>query len=139
MADSRVLTGYTLASALATTITQVVLVGFSVLTATPPVLASALAFLAGAVPHFLILRRWARGTLPWQLSVYLLVTVAGGVASTGVVALVDDLLGPVITDPGLHAVLLNLGYLAGGAPIFLAKYAVFGRAFFARGITSPAR
>jgi putative flippase GtrA len=132
VANDRVFIGYTLASALATAITQVVLVGFAVLTATPPVTASALAFLAGAVPHFLIVRRWAHGTLPRQLSGYLLVTVAGGVASTGVVALVDTLLGPMITQPGLHAVALNLGYLVGGAPIFLAKFAVLDRALFAR-------
>lgn len=134
VAPSRVrlnFTRYTAASAIATTITQVVLLAFALLGNTPVVLATTIAFAAGAVPQFLIMRRWASGPLSRQLTTFVMVTLASGVASIGMVALVDQLIGPTVTDRGVRALALNAGYLIGGAPIFLAKFFVLDRTFFA--------
>ena len=130
MPSSPVLTRYTMASAFATTLSQAVLLGFSLLADAPAALASTTAFAAGAVPQFLIIRRWSTGTLPRQLGIYLLVTAAGGLMSIGVVTLVDGLVAPMITAPALRPLALNLGYLLGGAPIFLAKFVALDRTLF---------
>lgn len=125
------LTRYTLASGLATSVSQAVLLGFTFLGHAPAAVASTAAFAAGAVPQFLLIRRWAAGTLPRQLAVYLLITAASGLISIGLVTLVDLLVNPLITNPELRPLALNLGYLLGGAPLFLAKYLALDRTFFA--------
>jgi hypothetical protein len=127
-----IFTRYTVASAFATTISQVVLVAFALLSDTPAPVAAVTAFAAGAVPQFLIIRRVARGRLPRQVLTYALITAAGGLASIGTVALVDALIEPAVAGLELRALALNLGYLVGGAPVFLAKFLVFDRILFAR-------
>src|SRR5262249_55433189 len=117
-------TRYTAASAIATTITQVVLLAFSLLGNVPALEASTIAFAAGAVPQFLIIRRWAFGGLSRQLVTFVVVTLITGAVSVGMVAVVDVMIGPAVTDDGMRAVALNVGYLIGGAPIFLAKFLV---------------
>src|SRR3989440_3965925 len=121
---------YTAASAIATTITQVVLLAFSLLGNLPALAASTIAFTAGAVPQFLIIRRWAFGGLTRQVVTFVVVTLITGLVSVGMVAIVDVLVGPAIADKGTRAVALNVGYLLGGAPIFLTKFLVLDRIFF---------
>jgi putative flippase GtrA len=125
-------TRYTAASAVATTVTQAVLFAASLLATMPAVADSTIAFVAGAVPQFLIIRRWGFGGLPRQVGTFTVVTVLSGLASVGMVAIVDVLIGPAIADKGLEALALNAGYLLGGAPIFVAKFLVFDRIFFVR-------
>lgn len=123
-------TRFSVASMMATAISQVVLLACYLLGGIDPLTASTMAFLAGAVPQFLIVRRWAFGQLPRQLLTFGVVTAIGGLLSVAVVTLVDTLVGPMIAERELRALALNLVYLAGGAPIFLAKFAVLDRVLF---------
>lgn len=125
---------FTVASAIATTITQVVLVAGYAFGPADALTASTVAFLAGAVPHFLMVRYWAwaehdPSQLGRQLTGYLVVTVVGGVASIGLTTLTE----PLVTTlaPAWPAVLLSVAYLLASGPVFLAKYFVLDRLFAA--------
>jgi putative flippase GtrA len=128
---------FTVASLIATGISQLVLlsvywVGWSDATA-----ASTLAFLVGSVPHFLLVRYWAwRDTDPVrlrdQLTTYFTVTLISGVASIALTTLAELFLVPLVTGQGWRAVVLTLSYLAAGGPVFLVKFALFDRAFASR-------
>lgn len=122
-------TRYTLASGVSTAISQVALFAFT-RGGLPALVAGAAAFAVGSVPHFLIIRRWSHGTLPRQLTVYVTVTLVSGALSVGAVALVDVLIGPAITDQTTRTLALGVGYLLGGAPIFLAKFTALDRLLF---------
>lgn len=142
-----------MASAIATAISQVVLLavyGLSPLNATA---ASTIAFFAGSAPHFLMVRYWAwrdtdPGRLRTQLTTYLAVTAIGGMASIALTTLAEKLVLPLLADEGWRAIMLTLSYLAASGPVFLAKFAVFDRAFANRAqraytptnvhVTSPA-
>jgi putative flippase GtrA len=135
MAPSRIrLARFTVASAIATGISQVVLLvvyGWTTLDATT---ASTIAFLAGSVPHFLMVRYWAwpPGKLRSQLTTYLTVTLIGGVASIALTTLAEQLVLPLLPSGGWQAIALTLSYLAASGPVFLAKFAIFDRVFAAR-------
>ena len=134
MAPSRIrLARYTVASAIATGLSQVVLLvvyGWTSLDATT---ASTIAFLAGSVPHFLMVRYWAwpPGKLRAQLATYLTVTMVGGVASIALTTAAERLVLPLL-PAGWQPVALTLSYLAASGPVFLAKFAIFDRVFAAR-------
>lgn len=129
---------FTVASAIATGISQLVLltvywVGWSEAT-----VASTLAFLAGSGPHFLMVRYWAwRDTDPvrlrHQLTTYFTVTLLGGAASIGLTTISEWLFVPLVTGQGWRAAMLTLSYLAASGPVFLIKFALFDRAFANRG------
>ena len=95
--------------------------------------ASTVAFLAGSVPHFLMVRYWAwpPGKLRAQLATYLTVTMAGGLASIGLTTLAEGTVLPLLSA-GWQPVALTLSYLAASGPVFLAKFAIFDRVFAAR-------
>ncbi len=125
---------FTVASAIATGISQVVLLTAYGVGWTDATAASTLAFLAGSVPHFLLVRYWAwRDTdsvrLRHQLTTYFTVTLVGGLASIALTTLADLLLLPLVSGQGWRAVVLTLSYLAASGPVFLAKFALFDRAF----------
>jgi putative flippase GtrA len=134
MAPSRIrLARFSVASAIATGISQVVLMmvyGWTSLDATT---ASTIAFLAGSVPHFLMVRYWAwpPGKLHSQLATYLTVTLVGGVASIALTTLAEWLILPYVSE-GWQPLVLTLSYLAASGPVFVAKFAIFDRVFAAR-------
>jgi putative flippase GtrA len=123
------------ASAIATGISQLVLLtvywtGWSDDAAT----ASTIAFLAGSVPHFLMVRYWAwrdaePAHLGSQLTTYFTVTLLSGVASIGLTALAEEALLPSVDGQGWRAVMLAVSYLAASGPVFVVKFALFDRAF----------
>lgn len=134
MAPPRIrLARFSVASAIATGISQVVLLvlyGWSTLDATA---ASTIAFLVGSVPHFLMVRYWAwpPGKLRAQLTMYLTVTLVGGLASIGLTTAAEWLILPFVSA-GWQPLVLTLSYLAASGPVFLAKFAIFDRVFAAR-------
>lgn len=134
MAPSRIrLARFSVASAIATGISQVVLLlvyGWTNLDATT---ASTIAFLAGSVPHFLMVRYWAwpPGKLRAQLTTYLTVTLVGGVASIAMTTLAERLILPFLSA-GWQPLVLTLAYLVASGVLFVAKFAVFDRVFAAR-------
>lgn len=129
---------FTVASAIATGISQLVLltvywVGWSQDAAA----ASTIAFLAGSVPHFLMVRYWAwadtdPGRLRHQLTTYFTVTLISGIASIGLTTVAEQAFLPLVSDQGWRAVLLVGSYLAASGPVFLVKFALFDRAFAQR-------
>jgi len=125
---------FTVASAIATAISQLVLLTVYWAGLTDAAAASTLAFLAGSVPHFLMVRYWAwrdtePGRLRHQLTTYFTVTLVGGVASIALTTLAELLLVPLVSGQGWRAVVLTLSYLAASGPVFLVKFALFDRAF----------
>lgn len=125
---------FTVASAIATGLSQLVLLSVYWMGLTDAAAASTLAFLAGSVPHFLMVRYWAwrdtdPGRLPRQLTTYFTVTLAGGVASILLTTLAEQLLLPLVSGQGWQAVVLTLSYLAASGPVFLIKFALFDRVF----------
>jgi putative flippase GtrA len=125
---------FTVASAIATGLSQLVLLTVYWMGLTDAAAASTLAFLAGSVPHFLMVRYWAwrdtdPGRLPRQLTTYFTITLIGGVASIALTTLAELLLLPLVSGQGWRAVVLTLSYLAASGPVFLVKFALFDRAF----------
>ncbi|MFL6119987.1 GtrA family protein [Actinophytocola sp.] len=134
MAPSRTrLARFTVASAIATALSQVVLLVLYAWTPFDATVASTAAFLAGSVPHFLMVRHWAwpPGRLRAQLTTYLTVTLLGGAASIALTTAAEWLVLPLLPG-GWRPVALTLSYLAASGPVFLAKFAVFDRVFAAR-------
>jgi putative flippase GtrA len=134
MAPSRIrLARFTIASAIATGISQVVLLVLYGCTPLDATTASTVAFLAGSAPHFLMVRYWAwpPGKLRAQLATYLTVTITGGLASIGLTTLAEATILPLLSA-GWQPVALTVSYLAASGPVFLAKFAVFDRVFAAR-------
>ena len=133
---------FTVASFIATGISQLVLLSVFWVGWTDATAASTLAFLVGSVPHFLLVRYWAwRDSDPVrlrnQLSTYFTVTLISGVASIALTTLAEFLLVPLVSGQGWRAVVLTLSYLAAGGPVFLVKFVLFDRAFASRAQRSP--
>jgi putative flippase GtrA len=125
---------FTVASAIATGISQLVLLTVYWVGGTDAAVASTLAFFVGSVPHFVMVRYWAwrdtdPGRLRNQLTTYFTVTLIGGVASIALTTVTDLLLGPLVVGQGWRAVMLTLSYLAASGPVFLIKFALFDWAF----------
>ncbi|HEX6357094.1 GtrA family protein [Actinophytocola sp.] len=134
MARARIrLARFTVASAIATGLSQVVLLMVYSWTDLDALSASTIAFLAGSVPHFLMVRYWAwpPGNLHSQLATYLTVTLLGGVGSIGLTTAAEWLVLPFL-PAGWQPLALTLSYLAASGPVFVAKFAIFDRVFAAR-------
>jgi putative flippase GtrA len=134
MAPSRIrLARFSVASAIATGISQVVLLLVYSWTNLDATTASTIAFLAGSAPHFLMVRYWAwpPGKLRAQLTMYLTVTLVGGVASIALTTAAEWLVLPLLSA-GWQPVALTLSYLAASGPVFVAKFTIFDRVFAAR-------
>jgi putative flippase GtrA len=125
------------ASLLATGITQLVMWWLYARAGVPAAVASTVGFVVGAVPHFVLIRWWAWGQrgmprLTRQVSGYLVVTVLGGLVSVGFTALADWLIGPLVEGRDAEALVLNVAYVLGGLPVFIAKFALLDRLFAAQ-------
>jgi putative flippase GtrA len=128
---------FTVASVIATGISQLVLLTVYWAGLSDAAAASTLAFLVGSVPHFLMVRYWAwrdtdPGRLRHQLTTYFTVTLVGGITSIALTTLAEVLLLPLVGGQGWRAVMLTLTYLAASGPVFLAKFTLFDRAFAGR-------
>jgi putative flippase GtrA len=123
------------ASAVSTAISQLTLMGVYGLGGLDATLAGVCAFAAGAVPNFLINRRWAwrrSGTPPLVREVlpYLAVIVAGGLLSTGLITLADHLLQPVLANRGFRTLALDGVYVASYGLLFVVKFLILDRLVF---------
>lgn len=131
-----------MASLLATGISQVVLLVMYGIWGSNAMTASTVAFLAGAVPHFLLIRRWAWGNKgasgrSREIVAYVVVTAAGGALSVGITTLMDWLLDPLVTDHGWKTISLIITYVASGAPVFLLKFFALDKVFRRPASTTP--
>jgi putative flippase GtrA len=123
---------YTAGSAVAFTSSEVALVacyGTGLMGSAP---ASVVAFVAGAVPNYVLNRFWvwkgrSRGTLRHELLPYVLVSLASLAAGAGATSLAASL------APGGHAtrtVFVALAYLASNLVLFVAKFVIYHRLIF---------
>ncbi len=121
-------------SALATGISQATLIGL-LWAGAAPALASALAFVAGAVPNFLLARRWAWGrtgtpAVKRELVPYFCVIGAAGVASVGLTTLAGHLTEPLDLSGFVRIVVLDAVFLGSYGLVFIAKFALLDRFVF---------
>ncbi|OQO92687.1 hypothetical protein B1813_11035 [Saccharomonospora piscinae] len=124
-------------SALATAISQVMLIGL-LWWGAAPALASAVAFVSGAIPNFIIARRWAwgrRGSPPvkGELLPYFLVIGLAGLASVGLTTLAGYLIEPLDLSGFVRIVVLDAVFLGGYVLVFLMKFALLDRLVFRGG------
>ncbi|EHR63293.1 GtrA family protein [Saccharomonospora cyanea] len=121
-------------SALATGISQVTLIGL-LWWGAAPALASAVAFVAGAIPNFFLARRWAwgrKGTPPvkGELVPYLVVIGLAGLASVGLTTLAGWFTEPLELSGLLRIVVLDAVFLGSYAIVFFMKFALLDRLVF---------
>ncbi len=121
-------------SALATGISQLTFIGLSVWGATPA-LTSALAFLAGAVPNFLLARRWAWGrsgtpALRRELVPYVAVITATGLTAVGLTTLTGHLIEPLALSGFWRVVVLDVVFLGSYGLVFMLKFVLLDRLVF---------
>jgi putative flippase GtrA len=134
------LSRYTAGSIVAFVISEATLIlcfGTGLMGAAP---ASAVSFVAGAIPNYLLNRSWVwkrRGSVPIrrELLPYMLVS-----AATLVIAAIATSLAAAIAPPGHRAqtLFVAIAYFITYGLLFVAKFAVFQRFIFADTATSNA-
>ncbi|MFJ1759715.1 GtrA family protein [Amycolatopsis sp. NPDC088138] len=123
-------------SVAATVVSQVVLLAV-LATGGAAVLASTLAWAAGAVLNFVITRRWVWGRtgrprVRRELLPYLAVIGLGGLASIGLTTLSGSLLTPLNLPHVWWVVLVDGTYVASYALVFVLKFALLDKLVFGR-------
>ena len=123
---------YAAGSAVAAGCSEIVLVGSYGLLGLGPQAASALAWLAGAVPNYILNRRWAwrrrggaaflRETLP-----YWAITLGTAVLAVAATSLADGWVRRLVADRAERSLLLGAVYLAAYGFVFVAKFVLFDR------------
>jgi putative flippase GtrA len=124
-------------SVAATVVSQIVLLAV-LATGGVAVLASTLAWAAGAVLNFVITRRWVWGRtgrprVRRELLPYLAVIGLGGLASISLTTLSGSLLTPLNLPHVWWVVLVDGAYVAGYALVFVVKFTLLDRLVFGRG------
>lgn len=132
---------FTAGSVFSTLLSQATLAGLYGLGHTSATVAALVAFVVGAVPNFVINWKWTwarngRPALVRELLPYTAIVVGGGFAATGITALSDHVLAPLVTDHAMRTLTVSGAYLASYALLFVVKFAlvnqVFGRKATAR-------
>jgi putative flippase GtrA len=120
---------YSASSVVATVVSQVAF-ALCYWFGTAALVATLVAWLAGAIPNYLLNRRYTWGRSGQKLP-YTIIVVGSAVAAALVTSLTDHLVQPV----GSHAVktlVVTGSYLATYAILFVAKFVLFDRLVFAR-------
>lgn len=104
-------------------------------------LASVLAFVAGAIPNFLInwhftWGRRGRPQLLTELLPYAAIVIGGGLAATSVTTLADHVLAPLLSGRGEETIALDVVYLGSYALFFVLKFALLNTVFTRRAGTT---
>jgi putative flippase GtrA len=98
-------------------------------------IATVVAFVAGAVPNYLINRFWAWGgrdrpRRTRETVLYVVVILASLVVSIGATAIADHLTKNVARGHAAETLLVSLAYLAIQAVLFVLKFAAFQKLVF---------
>nr|WP_235998926.1 GtrA family protein [Qaidamihabitans albus] len=128
---------------LATVISQLTLIGILWWDGTSATVASAIAFVAGAVPNYFVARSWAWGRrgrpdFRSELLPYLAVIVTGGLTAVGLTTLASWLIEPLNVPHVARVVLLDAAFVSSYALVFLMKFALLDRLVFAGAVRTPA-
>ena len=132
---ARLFTRFAAGTVVSTACSQLTLVLlFGVLDASAAV-SGAVAFVAGAIPNFLIHRFWTwRRSGPVrmrrELMPYLAVITFSGLVAVGITTGVDRLLGGAIADHALRTAVIAVVYGLSYLPVFVLKFALLDRLVF---------
>ena len=125
---------YAVGSVAATLLSQLTLTGLFWLGGVNATTASLVAFVAGAIPNFVLNWKWTWGrsgrpALLRELVPYLAIIIGGGLAATALTTLTDHVLAPLVTDRGARTLVLDAAYLSSYAVLFVLKFALMDRVF----------
>jgi putative flippase GtrA len=130
-----------LTSVFSTGVSQIALLGLLWFDA-PVWVASSVAFVAGAIPNYLLSRHWAWGRhgrpdLRTETVPYLMVIGAGGLVSIGLTTLTGLLLTPLHMPHLAHVLVLDAAYIGSYGLVFLFKFALLDRFVFRAAPQTP--
>ncbi len=136
------LSQFAVGSVVSTVVSQATLTGLYYWAHTSATEAAAVAFVAGAIPAFLINWHWtwARSGRPAVLSEllpYLMITFGGGLAATGLTTLADKVINPLLTSRGERSLVLDCAYLGSYGLLVLVKFALLDRLMARRRSSVP--
>lgn len=125
---------YTGASVVAGIISEVVFVAIYWFTAAPPV-ASLLAFVAGAIPNYLMNRYWAwqrrgRPDRSRELLPYVVIVIVTALIAILVTTAADRWVREHVTAHALQVTLVAIAFLATYGTMFVLKFLLFDRFIF---------
>ncbi len=132
---ARLFTRFAAGTIVATACSQLTFVLLYGVTGTSVSVSGGAAFLAGAVPNFLIHRFWTwRCSGPVrmrrELLPYLAVTAFSGLAAIGITTGVDRLLGGAIDDHAARTAVLAVAFTLSYLPLFVLKFTLLDRLVF---------
>lgn len=134
---ARLFTRFAAGTAVSTACSQLVFVLLFGVAAASAMVAGTVAFVAGAVPNFLIHRfwTWRRGgpvRIRQELVPYLAVIIVSGLVAIGMTTGVDRLIGQTIDDRALRTLVVAVAFNASYLPLFILKFALLDRLVFGR-------
>jgi putative flippase GtrA len=125
---------YSASSVIATVVSQVAF-ALCYWFGTAAIVATLVAWLAGAVPNYVLNRRWTWGRSGQKLP-YTIIVVGSAVTAAVVTSVTDHLVQPL--DSHLWKTVLVTGsYLATYAVLFIVKFVLFDRLVFAKPVADP--
>jgi putative flippase GtrA len=129
------LTRYTAGSVIATLLGQVTFVGLYGLDVAGPQVASAVAWVAGAVPNYLINRAWAwerrgRARLRAEVLPYVAVILTTGLLATVTTTLVDRYVHLITGVHAAQVVIVDAAFVSTYGVMFVVKFLLFERLVF---------
>ena len=134
---ARLFTRFTAGTAVSTACSQLTFVLLFGVLAASATLSGTVAFVAGAVPNFLIHRfwTWRRGgpvRIRQELVPYLAVIIVSGLVAISITTGVDRLIGQAIDDRALRTFVVAVAFNASYLPLFILKFALLDRLVFCR-------
>jgi putative flippase GtrA len=125
---------FTAGSVFSTVLSQAALLGLYGIGHTSALVAGLVGFVAGAIPNFVINWKWTwarngRPDLVREVLPYLAIIAGGGLAATGITALADHVLAPLITDHGWRTIALGVTNLASYGLLAVLKFALLNKVF----------
>jgi putative flippase GtrA len=124
---------YSASSVIATVVSQLAF-ALSYWFGAAAIVATLVAWLAGAVPNYVLNRRWTWGRSGQKLP-YTMIVIGSAVTAAVVTSVTDHLAQPVDSH-ALKTLLVTGSYFGTYAVLFIVKFVLFDRLVFAR--TSPA-
>lgn len=118
---------------------ELVLIGSYDVLGLGPEAATILAWVAGALPNYVLNRRWAwrstdrrsRGERGRELGLYWVITLVTAAAAVAATTGMDALIRGSVTARGEQSLLLAAAYLFAYGVVFIAKFVLFDRWVFA--------
>lgn len=134
---------FAVGSVVSTIVSQATLTGLYWWGHTTALEASAAAFVAGAIPAFLINWHWTwsrsgKPNLLTELVPYFAITLTGGLAATGLTTLADKIINPLIEGRGGRSLVLDCAYLGSYGIFVLVKFTLLDRLMTRKRRSAPA-